>query len=498
MQSKRSKNGGESDTFFVHSGFRTSSTWLWLKLRQVDGVRAYYEPFNELLASMSKFEAGSLNPGTWNSHHPTSDPYFLEFIDLINEQGGIKNYQTEMSFEGYIPINGVDGDLSAYEEDYISLLIGSAHEAGRRPALCAVRSLGRSRAIHKKFGGTHLLLTRNLHEQWCSFSEQAADGNNYFFDIFFRQVECCKHDPFLRHLVETLTKRGRRSEVSEQYVLFLLSQLYLNAVAFDVCQIKIDVTEIGNRAATREEAEIGLSQALGSKIDLRDVQAHVSYSSLDAKSRNSVEKIARQLLSEMFIPNASAECGKYVQEAFEDAFRCWDNAIYYGEASKNFLSQKFKRERIRATDEVARLNAMCSHNQAELAGAKHDLSRLLDEIQHRPRPMWEMLIFRRSGRPRKVFHRMLFHTSGKPRGIFRKWILKPDGRPRWAFRQWMTGPDYLWHSWPASQQMDAALEPEEQIIGFDPHRPRPVGLPAGVMTIEELAAMADHSSNDVR
>jgi hypothetical protein len=109
-----------------------------------------------------------------------------------------------------------------------------------------------------------------------------------------------------------------------------------------------------------------------------------------------------------------------------------------------------------AQDESARLNALCGHLQTELArtkqefedtkeelaGIEQELSRLLDVMQSRPRPLWEMLIFRRSGRPKKIFRKILFHKSGKPRGVFRKWILLPDGRPRAVFKFWMSSPDY--------------------------------------------------------
>lgn len=130
----------------------------------------------------------------------------------------------------------------------------------------------------------------------------------------------------------------------------------------------------------------------------------------------------------------------------------------------NFITHRFVPAALhQAQDESARLNSLCSRVQAELAdakqelasaeqglaeikqelsGAKQEVSRLLDVIQRRPRPLWEMLIFRRSGRPKKVFRRILFHKSGKPRGIFRKWILTPDGRPQAAFQMWMSSPEY--------------------------------------------------------
>lgn len=133
-------------------------------------------------------------------------------------------------------------------------------------------------------------------------------------------------------------------------------------------------------------------------------------------------------------------------------------------APLNFITHRFVPAALhQAQDESARLNSLCSRVQAELADAKQELVsakqglaeikqelsdakqevfRLFDVIQRRPRPLWEMLMFRRSGRPKKVFRRILFHKSGKPRGIFRKWILMPDGRPQAAFQMWMSSPEY--------------------------------------------------------
>lgn len=130
----------------------------------------------------------------------------------------------------------------------------------------------------------------------------------------------------------------------------------------------------------------------------------------------------------------------------------------------NFVIDRFLPAGVhQAQNEVARLDTMCNHLQTELSSTKQELSstkrelsstkreqsqatqdlyRLLDVMQRRPRPLWEMIIFRRSGKPKKIFRRILFHKSGKPRGIFRNWILKQDQCPRAAFYVWMSGPNY--------------------------------------------------------
>lgn len=137
-----------------------------------------------------------------------------------------------------------------------------------------------------------------------------------------------------------------------------------------------------------------------------------------------------------------------------------------------------------------------SNLSSEVLALRNDLATLSATFE---RSWIERLFFRAStGRPTRILRRVLFHKSGKPRGVFRKWILKPDGRPRRAFRQWMNGPDYLARPWPVSQRIHAVLEPEERIIGYDPHRPRPADLRADMMTIEELVAKSERSSNDGR
>lgn len=96
----------------------------------------------------------------------------------------------------------------------------------------------------------------------------------------------------------------------------------------------------------------------------------------------------------------------------------------------------------RLQDEVARQTAVGDQLKAELERAAQELSLLHDMLNRRPRPLWEMVVFRCSGKPKKLVRRILFHKSGKPRGIFRKWILRRDGKPRAAFHRWMYGSQY--------------------------------------------------------
>lgn len=104
--------------------------------------------------------------------------------------------------------------------------------------------------------------------------------------------------------------------------------------------------------------------------------------------------------------------------------------------------QKHVAEAFQQRADLGDLREIVEQTRQDVAGMKQDLLGLRDFIQRRPRPLWEKIIFRRSGKPKKMFRRILFHTSGKPRGIFRNWVLLPDGRPRAVFYMWMSSPEY--------------------------------------------------------
>lgn len=106
----------------------------------------------------------------------------------------------------------------------------------------------------------------------------------------------------------------------------------------------------------------------------------------------------------------------------------------------------------------------------------------------------ERLLFHPSGRPVRAVRRLLYHTSGKPRGLFRNWVLGPERRPRRAFRQWMESSEYRALPWPSLHREFTPTILEENILAYDPKRPRPLGIPPEVMTVEELIAKADMST----
>jgi hypothetical protein len=126
--------GQPSAPIFIHSSFRTSSTWIWSKFRADPGVLAYYECFHEDLDSISAAGIEALRPNHWESGHPGMDPYFREFIPLLRRKGGVAGFDRSMAFDRFFPTDGYDGSLSVAETAYVERLIA---RCGENPVLPA-------------------------------------------------------------------------------------------------------------------------------------------------------------------------------------------------------------------------------------------------------------------------------------------------------------------------------------------------------------------------
>ena len=86
---------------FIHSaGWRTGSTYMWNKFRQLSDVIAYYEPFNISLAVIKKEH---INTWPIPSGHPENidKPYFEEYRNFIRKEGGVEFFKKEFSHNNF-------------------------------------------------------------------------------------------------------------------------------------------------------------------------------------------------------------------------------------------------------------------------------------------------------------------------------------------------------------------------------------------------------------
>lgn len=223
-----------SRPLFIHSSFRTGSTWLWSKFRELGETVAFYEYFNETLSDLRPENVTYLRPDGWRSGHPETAPYFLEFLPIISD--GVDGYDRKMASEWFMPQGGA---LRGPELDYVRSLVQLGSRAGKIPVLTETRSLGRVQPLRSEFGGFHILLVRNLYHQWCSYSNQRLNGNDYFFEQTFSLLETETDDPFLQFL-----SRQPRDEHDNELALFLALHLYLYARSAPFCDLIIDLNAL--------------------------------------------------------------------------------------------------------------------------------------------------------------------------------------------------------------------------------------------------------------
>ena len=116
---------------FIHSSWRTASTWLWARLRRAPTVIAYCEFFHERLRACTIEYLTGNDFAAWNSKHPESAPYFLEFAPLIESDGAVRGYDPSMAIDRFLPAGGPHGALSLSERAYVGGLIENAARLGR-------------------------------------------------------------------------------------------------------------------------------------------------------------------------------------------------------------------------------------------------------------------------------------------------------------------------------------------------------------------------------
>jgi len=283
-------SGDDLPIVFLHSSFRTSSTWLWGKFRADSRRLCFYEPFQERLADCTLHGCLTVGPDSWQSGHPPGPAYLLEFIPLLRRQGGIEGFDASMSFESFTPEGGMDGALSPQEAHYLSRLIELARSQGKQPVLSCTRSLGRAGAMKRGFGGLHILLWRNLHHQWLSYAHQQEIGNPYFMHSLCwtltnpRVVENQGCDPILRllflymvsHCGNRTSDWVRPDDCDHAYIAFMVLHLHLTMAGRQTADLVMEIDRL-NRGDEdyRQGLEYRIAEMGGLPLDLNGARQTV-------------------------------------------------------------------------------------------------------------------------------------------------------------------------------------------------------------------------------
>src|SRR5262249_21651673 len=228
----------ERPPIFIHAWWRSSSTYVWAKLRQEKSFRCYYEPLNERLAALEPGAiAASPEAGMSQSlRHPVqAENYFAEYSKLI--AAGSLGYSRDLAYARYLlRPEQADNALKRYLDGLISAAAGARQTA----VLCFCRSQMRSAWMRRSFGGLHVAQIRNPFDQWASF-----------------QV----HPYFTRRLLDIARRLramhpGAFSQIDENDApaLFLVLWIASALQAIACCDYLLDVDRLSTDEACRKEA----------------------------------------------------------------------------------------------------------------------------------------------------------------------------------------------------------------------------------------------------
>lgn len=294
----------DSSPIFIHSLFRSGSTYLFNVFRRSDsGFWCYQEPLNEKLlikASQPNGFKTRVDGIQELLRHPELDKaYTYEFHVVADEF--TKLFREEFSYKQFFFDNS---DNLKDIRDYFSALINGAKG---RPVFQCCRTSGRVDGLKAAFDGIHIFLWRNPWDQWWSYKSDnyfssrnmfIADANNLpaFLQSIKNELKIpafTNTHPSVKHAYFT----NRQLDSSGSYALFYALWCHAMLEAKPSCDLAISIDELSLSNSIRETAIKKLEQ-LGIKgIDFTDcLIPRASYGESDREFFASVEDHIHELL----------------------------------------------------------------------------------------------------------------------------------------------------------------------------------------------------------
>ena len=300
---KRGRDAVVAPPVFLHASWRTSSTWIWSKFRQLPETLAFYEPFSMFLHHMTRQQAASFASTSWASGHSATDPYYLEYLPLIRQSGGMKRFHPSIPYKWFFPSQGLRGALRTDEKRYVEFLLKEARQRGRQPVLGFCRSLARVWPLKSAFGGCHIMLYRNLWLHWASYVSLRKRKEEFFYETVALLTNR-SDDPFMNYLCRRYLPRSERFRKEanverwigtndgynallslpehEAFGLFMGLHLYLYLHAWQTVDLVLDTTKLAREQSYRAHIEHELWQRTGLTLSFADAQEGQAASAITA------------------------------------------------------------------------------------------------------------------------------------------------------------------------------------------------------------------------
>ena len=313
------------DVTFVHSLFRSGSTYIYNVFKRTGKFHTYHEPMHEVIASL---------PNSWSELSGRKDQlkstlrhdflmggYFDEFSHLLPSIK--KTFDPKFSFDYYfMEFGGSAPDLKAY----IDLLVDGAPKP---PVLQCTRTSGRMGWLKENYKSNHVFLLRNPWDQWYSYkvdpyistTPRIIYSQNNLPKILKAVFEASGAFPLTGRDTQEKVVYGFKRPLSPDQDYFLFFGLWLHSFMCGErdCDVFIDMDELS--ASTKYQASClsNLKKIGIQSIDFSDARLHRTV--FDDRERASFLILEDQVLEiyrQHGMPIGSAR--EYLEKARQVAF----------------------------------------------------------------------------------------------------------------------------------------------------------------------------------
>ena len=298
----------EKQHIFLHSLFRTGSTYLWSKLSETIEV-GYYEPLHHHLLSRNRAEFLRFEKELPESIEVSpAEYYFKSFVPYFEDTCRTLPLVAHDVYERYFDNSDSADTLGRYIEFLLE------QQPGKRKLLQFNRSSGRLNYLTGRFDGClHIYLHRNARSQFYSYYLRAMSGSGVFFamDLLISSLNP-KIFPGLERLVplpevsieplsqmlEFYSNCSEEISLSQKYLIFYLlwsSALQSAETHADYC---IDMDLLSKQGTYRDEIETVFEKRIGLKVDFSDcsIPQHAG-EGLPGVHFEEIERLAQSMLS---------------------------------------------------------------------------------------------------------------------------------------------------------------------------------------------------------
>lgn len=334
---------------FIHSLFRTGSTYIWNKFRQKDNYYCYYEPLHPALAKVTEKNIEDLMTKDYSSvNHPSLAKYYLyEYLPLLDKTGpGVLHFKKSFSFDEFC-----HNENNPALKKYIDHLIDGVEE--KIPLLQFNRTALRTKWFKQNYPNSiNIYMVRKPRDQWQSYFEiQQKTQYAVFFimDLLItganKQIEQLKPLANVMPLMEHHDLNFEKEEKFYQALLdfypkeeryFIFYYLWLKALIENIrhADFVLNINLLSQDPSYREVFIDFLRKNDIDDIDFKDsrISEYTSYQ-LSPGVMAEIEKDNRQLLLQ-FLPR------KHIDQFFE-RISPFDKT-YFQFHKKSFLKDKSK------------------------------------------------------------------------------------------------------------------------------------------------------------